>query len=513
MMELLGNYPPIFVEQFLSYFDKNTALPRRSYDFIVDLTRPTDIFDVLKAYPIRFPLGKDVYDKKLGENKDRFVVNVVGRYNVGKSYILRLLANIDLGDSFTERTIGVSVSLPSPKDTNGIPMALVDTAGTRTPVLFDNENFDNISYQRQVSDSFIQEVALNSADIFVLVVNQLTLDDQLYLKTLTRRLKEKGFDDEKIKQRLLIVHNYFNLNTAEQIQSVEQTELKKMFSAKQNEKDYWVSKNYKHFVFANNNSPFGKAFNKKSIENIRTMISGAHGATNPDVLQKIIQETQNLLRTVLIEEELNNTTANSDKTQKNKGWFSYVVAAAFWRSDSKEFHVENKRQVQIELELKNVTFEPKITLWFICPKANLSKNIVLSKNLRFHEDGSVYVDFSSQFVPQFDIIRRNKEGDVVIRLECPLCSNVTVRRKGMTSILIVGEKSRGEIENEYFNTRRIGKFEVEVSLDKLNNSHNVNNNLILDLKSMQKSNLDGVIQITIPIDTSVDDQQVFKDEL
>jgi predicted GTPase len=143
----------------------------------------------LKAYPILFLLGKEVYDDKLLEKKDRFIVNVVGRYNVGKTYILRLLANIDLGDSFTERTIGVSVSLPSPKDTNGTPMALIDTTGTRTPVLFDNKNFNTRSYQRQVSDSFIQEIAFNSADVFVLVVNQFTLDDQLYLKTLTRRLK------------------------------------------------------------------------------------------------------------------------------------------------------------------------------------------------------------------------------------------------------------------------------------------------------------------------------------
>ena len=189
VVDILGNYPVILVEQILASFGKNSPLPPRSYDFIIDLTRPTDIFDKLKAYPISFPLSKQVYDTKMLENTDRFVVNVVGRYNVGKTYVLRLLANINLGDSFTERTVGVSVSLPSPKDTDNTPLALIDTAGTRTPVSYGDETFKEKSYQRQISDSFIQEIAFNSAEVFVLVVNQLTLDDQLYLKTLTQRLK------------------------------------------------------------------------------------------------------------------------------------------------------------------------------------------------------------------------------------------------------------------------------------------------------------------------------------
>jgi hypothetical protein len=189
LIDLVTNYPPILIEQLIAAFDKGKPVPHRSYDFIVDLTRPSDIFEELKSYPVTFPLSKKVYDEKVQAEEDRFIVNVVGRYNVGKTYVLRLLANIDLGHSFTERTIGVSVSLPSPKDTNETPLALIDTAGTRTPVVYSDATFQQKSYERQVSDSFIQEVAFNSADVFVLVVNQMTLDDQLYLKTLTKRLR------------------------------------------------------------------------------------------------------------------------------------------------------------------------------------------------------------------------------------------------------------------------------------------------------------------------------------
>ncbi|CAF1096877.1 unnamed protein product [Rotaria sordida] len=108
-----------------------------AYDFIVDLTRPTDIFQGLKAYPLIFPRGKEVYDNKMNDQQSpsRFIVNVVGRYNVEKTYVLKLLANINLEHSFIERTNGISVSLPPPTVTHNAPMALINTVGARTSVI------------------------------------------------------------------------------------------------------------------------------------------------------------------------------------------------------------------------------------------------------------------------------------------------------------------------------------------------------------------------------------------
>lgn len=174
----------------------HTDAPRSAYDFVVDLTRPADIYGKLQAYHVSFPLGKENYDNKVRKEDrqpSRFLVNVVGRYNVGKTYVLRLLANIDLGHSFTERTNGISVSLPTPKRSHDPNIALIDTAGTRTPVDYSHTSFHTHSYERQVSDAFIQEIALNSSEIFLLVINQLTLDDQLYLKTLYKRLEVRKF--------------------------------------------------------------------------------------------------------------------------------------------------------------------------------------------------------------------------------------------------------------------------------------------------------------------------------
>jgi predicted GTPase len=169
-----------------------SKMRQSSYDFVIDLTRPTDIYGELKAYPLSFPRGKKAYDDKTKPNdqvSSRFIVNVIGRYNVGKTYILRLLGNIDLVHSFTERTNGISVSLPNPRDEHDPSLALIDTAGSRTPVDYNSETFSRLAYEKQISDAFIQEIALNSSEIFLVVLNQLTLDDQLYLKMLRKRLK------------------------------------------------------------------------------------------------------------------------------------------------------------------------------------------------------------------------------------------------------------------------------------------------------------------------------------
>jgi HSP20 family molecular chaperone IbpA len=142
--------------------------------------------------------------------------------------------------------------------------------------------------------------------------------------------------------------------------------------------------------------------------------------------------------------------------------------------------------------VRQVDVEPMKSLWFICPTEPLPNNIILSNDLRFNHDGSVYIDFSSQFVPDLNIIRLNDKGDVGIRIECPSCQHITVTQQGMTSILVRGEKIAELTEKQYLNTRRVGKFEVEISLNELDKD------LILNIGAMKTDFTDGVYRITIP---------------
>lgn len=289
----------------------------------------------------------------------------------------------------------------------------------------------------------------------------------------------------------MLVHNYFNLKTVAEIEKVEESELKKIFNAKKNHQGFWLSKNFKHFIIANSDSPAGQAYNSRSIENIRTMIKGANAALNPNVLSTIVKEIELLLGKVLVEKQSENARDNL----QNQKSILRTVAAWFGRDSKEELKLFNKQQVYIELEVKNVTVQSMEPLWFICPKQLLSNNVTLSNDLRFNHDGSVYVDFSSQFVPDLNIIRLNDDGDVGIYIECPTCVHVSAKRHGMTSILVEGEKLHEASEREYLNTRRIGKFEIEISLDGLEKG------LILDIGDMEITfNDHSLIKIIVPSD-------------
>ncbi|CAF4583420.1 unnamed protein product, partial [Rotaria sp. Silwood1] len=509
--DFVKDFPPTFADYLVSIVSKShddqdeekhtISNIHSSYDFVVDLTRPTDIFRSLHAYPVTFPQGKDFYDNKIKEDGNqisRFVVNVVGRYNVGKTYILRMLANINLGHSFIERTNGLSVSLPFVSQTQDTPLALIDTAGTRTPVEYHDKTFLEKSYERQVSDSFIQEIALNSAEIFVLVVNQLTLDDQLYLKTLYKRLKDKGLSEIDIKQKLLIVHNYFNLHTIVEVEETEKSELIRLFGARKQPQGYWLSENFKHFVIASSDSEAGQIYNDRAIEQIRTMIKGSNAAKNNDVLDTIIKQIELLLGKVLVE-ELPVISKDNDEIFNHSNIFAkaYEFATSlFASSHENRLNVSNKHNITVQLQLKDFQINSFETLWFICPKQTLANNIKFTKHLKFADDGSIHIDYSSQFVPDVHIFRLKDNGNIQIRIECPSCANsYNVSARG-TSILIQGEKmfENITIDKDYLNTNRIGKFEIEVPIGKWepNSAYDFRKNAIQHIYE------NGVIIITVP---------------
>ncbi|CAF1679936.1 unnamed protein product, partial [Adineta ricciae] len=511
ILDFVKELPPTLVDKLLGAFLESSARPirhhsktksnssfggdikhqqRTAYDFVVDLTRPGDIYGKIQAYPVSFPLGKAAYDSKTkqdGRKLSRFMVNVVGRYNVGKTYVLRLLANIDLGHSFVERTSGISVSLPTPKNSHDPNIALIDTAGARTPVDYDQNSFAMLSYERQISDAFIQEIALNSSEIFLLVINQLTLDDQLYLKMLYKRLKDKKINAREIKQRLLIVHNYFNLRTIEEVEQTAQYELGELFGAAKQHEGHWLSKDFKHFILANSDSEAGLFYNDHTVEQLLTMIKASNAAEVTNVLEHIMYEVELLLKKFL--EEHHSTDDGDDENVETKVDANTNTITPDLDKQTK-LQISRKRQVQLELELQQLSIDelqPE-ALWFICPKRPLPNNVILSKNLKFNEDGSVYIDYSSQFIPDVHIAQTNDDGDIEILIECPSCSNSSIQLtvRG-TTLLVQGEKFNNRMKKDYLNTRRIGKFELQVPVAKLDDERT------FDFQRRKFSFQDGII--------------------
>lgn len=319
----------------------------------------------------------------------------------------------------------------------------------------------------------------------------MTLDDELYLKTLYKRLKENGYKDEEIKQRLLIVHNYFNLKTTEEVQRVEETELKRLFNATKQPQGYWLSENFKHFVLASSDSKAGRFYNERTIEQIHTMILGAQASKEADVLSRIIREIEKLLSKFLIEPSI--TAVSASTNEKNGENLAGYVAAVIARDHNQQHRIEltDKRRIDVQLKVEELLLSESNLFYFICPETPLSDTIILSKNLKFNEDGSVYIDYSSQFIPDMQVSTFNNRGDIVIKIECPSCSPKFLVRPQKTSIIIQAEKIQDVALKDYINTRRSGKFEIEIPISKLDDDR------IFDFRSVKQRFENGVIIITL----------------
>lgn len=221
------------------------------------------------------------------------------------------------------------------------------------------------------------------------------------------------------------------------------------------------------------------------------MIKASNAMQVDNVLEHIMYQIELLLKKFLEEKPLH----QNENTHENL--FPSVPTKLTAKPDNQqEVEVTRKIQVDIELEIKQLSVEELglEPLWFICPKKPLFENVTLSKNLKFNEDGSVYIDYSSQFIPDIHIGEANDYGDIKLVIECPSCetSSIKVNLRGST-LIIQGEKLNNKMTKEYLNTRRNGIFELEVPVGRLNDDKT------FDYQKIKTDFQNGVITIIVPV--------------
>ena len=287
------------------------------------------------------------------------------------------------------------------------------------------------------------------------------------------------------------MHNYFNLHTKEEVEATAEYELGKLFGASKQHEGHWLSDDFKHFILANSDSEAGAAYNNHTVDQLLTMIRASNAAKINNVLEHIMFEIQLLLQKFL---EGNASSENVNEKDKDNTQVAATLSTA--TNQQQKLHVSRKDQVKVDLEIQQLPIEelnPE-SLWFICPRTPLPSNVYLSKNLKFNQDGSVYIDFSSQFIPDVHIAQVNQSGDIKILIECPSCSNASIQVivRG-TTLIVQGEKFNEIMNKDYLNTRRIGKFELEVPISRLDDSKT------FDFPRRQLSFEEGIITITVPV--------------
>ena len=277
-----------------------------------------------------------------------------------------------------------------------------------------------------------------------------------------------------------------------EVEKVTKDELAGSFGAIKQHEGHWLSEDFKHFVVANTESDAGRFYNSRAIDQLLTMIKGSNAMQVDNVLEHIMYQIQGLLKKYL-EKTTNN---NIDTDNNNEPSIEIGTTLPENLDNPKELQVSRKGLIQVELELKHLSVEGLSLepLWFIVPKSQLSDDVTLSKDLKFSEDGSVYIDYSSQFIPDVHIGQINELGDIQVFIECPSCSKSSVKFtvRG-TKVIVQGEKFNTIMQKDYLNTRRAGKFELEVPVSKLDDERT------FDFRKIELNFSDGIIGINIPV--------------
>ena len=228
-------------------------------------------------------------DPKIGnqENKLLSIVSVLGNKNTGKSFILHLITNKNIPNGYTVTTEGLSFIIPDNEENKDDNYILIDTAGTESPLLADKieeltiEMKDKMAKDRQITDYFLQKFILENSDIFICVVDNLTLTDQKFINRIIKNYTSK---------KIYIIHNLKTFIEKDQVeQYIENTLMQSLTFELQKEKyqnldgktkDELAKQNqiyFKqklkdsnrvivHLLLANEESKAGKFYNKSTID-------------------------------------------------------------------------------------------------------------------------------------------------------------------------------------------------------------------------------------------------------
>ena len=265
------------------------------YDIVLDLQSLSNLKEGFKIYYSE--KGK----KKINECKyeSGAVITAIGNSNQGKSYILSKISDFNIPSGYHVNTHGLSIYFPDnlTKEANR-RYVIIDTVGLQNEIKIDEmKKLTNIEKyirikeifeDRQMTEYFLQNFAMESSHIVIAVIGQFTLQEQKFLNRIKVINKE---------EKLFIIHNLMFLESREQVEdyikdTIEASlffklEKQSMINFGKREKDkkddeiryFYVEeiddekKNYIiHLIMAREGTEAGNYYNKTTIDYLRDNI-------------------------------------------------------------------------------------------------------------------------------------------------------------------------------------------------------------------------------------------------
>ena len=232
-----------------------------------------------------------IKENRIDIDKKVSIISVLGNKNAGKSFILHLLTRKNIPNGYTVTTEGLSFIMPEEGDNRGDNYILIDTAGTESPLLLEKitkmtiDSINKMAKDRLITDYFLQKFILEKSDIFICVVDNLTLTDQKFinrivnnytnktifiihnLKTFIEKNQVENYINNTLRQSLtfdLKQDKYYDIGNEP---NVEENQI--FFIQKLKDKERKVV----HLIIANEDSDAGKYYNKSTINYLLIQLS------------------------------------------------------------------------------------------------------------------------------------------------------------------------------------------------------------------------------------------------
>ena len=372
-------------------------------------------------------------------------IGVIGNANKGKSFILSKLSKMNLPSGVNIKTEGLSIKYPDLKLYKGRKIVLLDSAGLETPVLVSdvdqknldkNERFKEKSREKLITELFLQNYIINNSNILLVVVDSLSFSEQKLLMKV-----KKEMERSKINIPLFIIHNLKTFTTKLQVKDYIENTLKKSatFELKQGEivlldiieeteqvyyyKEIGGEKKQEiyHFIYANETSEEVNIYNKYFLNFIQKSIETNSNLEPFDIIETIKKRYIEISKDII------------EKKEKD----------------------ENLTIESFDNDPKSIKFKNK-------------KDIILKRCLI---DELGFSNFKANgFEPKYNIYKKDKN-KIIVKVEVPGNSTIepTIQMNGEYNLIkLTGEKMKDKepdnLDNNIFNIREIGRFNLEIPL-------------------------------------------------
>ena len=347
-------------------------------------------------------LHKSVENIEKWSKIDQIAVGVIGRENLGKTWIVNKLCKESFPSGFYFRTEGLSVKYCHEEKKK--LKVILDSAGMNSAIFFYNEhqkqkyrdhckfseNDDDCRVKelmindRSLTEYFIQNFILYSCNVILVVVELLTQHDQKIIeriRNLYNNLKE-----------IIVIHNFFKLDNKLQVLSRAKEEITGAFDVTeltipQSDVPYYIEyskdknkKNIVHLILGREGCESGDFFNETSLQHISDILDVGTGINKFNVLEnlnKFFNDKSGIYfngLTNITETPKFKETNNNNKLYyklEHEGNMKLKPAAFNVLGSLKDFDLNyhvlestkgGKREKIFYFELPGVTEKPKLTL-------------------------------------------------------------------------------------------------------------------------------------------------------